>query len=295
MRIACILCVCAVVISGCDTRSKELEKQNAELQAKSNEIYKELTTRDQYIEEVMQAINEMHENLEGTREKEKLIMNETEKIEGVKKTSSAEIRQNMLLQIAEIDSNLKNNKKKLNDLQAKVKSNRSQIASLNKMVANLKQTLEEREQSIAGLEARVKDLEGEVGAKTMMVAERDARIQEQESLISRQTSKINTGYYIIGTRQELEQKGVINDAGGFLWGLFGSTTVLTSGFDKTIFKPINKTQDMTIQVDGTIDEILPKRNIQYYSTKITDRNHSSLQIMKPENFWQDNYLVIITN
>jgi uncharacterized coiled-coil protein SlyX len=295
MRIAFILCVCAVVIAGCDTRSKELEKQNAELQAKNNEIYKELTTRDEYIEQVMAEINAMHESLQGSREKEKLILSETNKIESVKKASSVEIRQQMLDQLAEIDSGLKNNKKKLSDLQARVSSNRKQIAGLNKMVESLKQTIEEREQSIAALETRVKDLETEVSNKSVMIAQRDSTINEQQSVITQQTSKINTGFYIIGTRGELERQGIIKDEGGFLWGLFGSTATLTSGFDKSLFKPINKTRDMMIQVDGTIDEILPKRNLQYYSTNITDRNHTSLQIVQPESFWQDNYLVIIKN
>lgn len=295
MRMAFILCVCAVIIAGCDTRSKELEKQNAELQAKNNEIYKELTTRDEFIEQVMGEINDMHVSLQGSREKEKLIMNETNQIEGVKKASSVEIRQQLLSQIADIDSGLKNNKKKLADIQARVSANRKQIASLNKMVENLKQTLEEREQSIASLETRVKDLETEIGNKTIMIAQRDSTINIQQSVITEQTSTINTGFYIIGTRSELEKKGVIVDEGGFLWGLFGSTATLKSGFDRNLFKPINKTRDMMIEVDGSIDEILPKRNLQYYSTNNTDGKHSSLQIMRPENFWQDNYLVIIKN
>ena len=119
MRIAAILCVCAIIAAGCNTRSAELEKQNAELQAKSNELYKELTNRDEYIGQVMESINGMHENLEGAREREQLIMNQTDKLEGTKKPSSVEIRQNMLGQLTEIDSTLKSDKKKLADLQAK--------------------------------------------------------------------------------------------------------------------------------------------------------------------------------
>ncbi len=296
MRIAAILCICAIIAVGCNTKSDELEKQNAELQAKSNELYKELTNRDEFIGQVMESINGMHENLEGTRVKEQVLLNQTDKLEGTKKASSAEIRQNMLGQIADIDSTLTSDKKKLADLQTKVKSYKTQFASLNKMIANLKQTLDEREASITQLQGRIAELEGVVTQKTMMVAQRDSTINVQQGLISKQTSKINTGYYIIGTRRELKEKGIIAEEGGFLWGLFGSTTILANGFNSSLFTPIDKTTATKIDVDRNISEIIPKRNLACYSaTESADRRSASVVILKSDQFWQDNYVVIITN
>lgn len=294
MKTALIFCACALIAAGCNTRSNELEKQNAELQAKSNELYKELTTRDEYINQVMASINEMHESLEGSREKEKLIVSESDKMEGTRKASSGEIRQKMLGRIAEIDSSLKSDKKKLADLQAKVRSNRTQFAGLNTMIANLKQTLEEREQSITQLTTRIAELEGEVSQKTLLVAQRDSTINEQSAVISKQTSKINTGYYIIGTRSDLSEKGIITDEGGFLWGLFGSTTIMANGFNSKLFTPIDKTTEMRIDVSGSISEMIPKRNELFYTaTQSSDRRRATIDILKPEQFWQDNFLVII--
>ena len=296
MRIAVILCVCAIIVAGCNTRSDELEKQNAELQAKSNELNKELTNRDEFIGQVMESINGMHENLEGAREKERLLLNQTDKLEGTKKASSVEIRQGMLVQLADIDSSLKTDKKKLADLQAKVKSYKTQFASLNKMIANLKQTLEEREASIATLQTRVTELEGEVVQKNLMVAQRDSTINVQAGVITKQTTRINTGYYVIGTRRELKEKGIIADEGGFLWGLFGSTTILANGFNASLFSPIDKTTATKIDVRGNISEVIPKRNIACYSAaQSADRTSSTLSILKSDQFWQDNYVVIITN
>ncbi len=296
MRVAIAIALCALLLAGCNTREKELEKQNAELQTKSNELYKELTNRDEYISQVMESINGMQENLEGTREKEKLILNETDKMEGGKKASSSEVRQQVLGQLAQIDSTLRANRRKLDSLVTRVRSQRKQIASLNKMIENLKATLAEREQAIATLQERVAVLEGEVSAKTAMVAERDATIHEQESIISRQTSKINTGYYIAGSRGDLKQKGIIADEGGLLWGLFGTTTILANGLDNSLFTPINKTTEMRIEVKGSVAEIVPRRNPTIYSIiPSSDKEHTTIQILKADQFWQDNYLVIITN
>lgn len=296
MRVAIIIALCALLLAGCNTREKELEKQNAELQTKSNELYKELTNRDEYISQVMESINGMQENIEGTREKEKLILSETDKMEGGKKASSGEVRQQVLDQLAQIDSTLRANRRKLDSLVTRVRSQRKQIASLNKMIENLKTTLAEREQAIATLQERVAVLEGEVSAKTAMVAERDATINEQQSIISRQTTKINTGYYIAGSRGDLKQKGIIADEGGLLWGLFGTTTILANGFDNTLFTPINKTTEMRIEVKGSVSEIVPRRNPTIYSiVPSADKEHTTIQILKADQFWQDNYLVIITN
>jgi len=83
--------------------------------------------------------------------------------------------------------------------------------------------------------------------------------------------------------------------GGFLWGLLGSTTTLANGFDDKYFKPIDKTQDMTIQVKGKIDEVIPKRNIEFYKKSEVSDDQSMLTIAEPNQFWQDRYLVIITD
>ena len=62
-------------------------------------------------------------------------------------------RKQLLLNISEIDSTLKDNRKRIGDLQARVKAFTGDIANLNKLVENLKSSILEREQSIAQLEA----------------------------------------------------------------------------------------------------------------------------------------------
>jgi hypothetical protein len=94
-----------------------------------------------------------------------------------------------------------------------------------------------------------------------------------------------------------KNKGIITDEGGFLWGLLGSTTIASSGIDPSYFTALDKTKDQKIQVQGKIDEVLPRRNPSFFAMaqpKEND-NHSELTIVSPEKFWQDNYVVIVTN
>jgi len=284
-----------IILAGCNTRNAEMEKQNADLQSKNAQLTQELTSRDEYVETVTNSINEITSSLEGLKNKENLVLNEANTLETKNKQTSKEIREHLLKQITVIDSTLKSDRKRISDLQSKLSSYRAQFAGLKNMVNNLKQTVEEREQTIAQLTAKIGGLETQLGEKNKLITERDSTIQVQHSTIDEQRKTINTGFYIIGNRKDLENKGIIRKEGGFLWGLLGSTTVLANGFNRDYFRPIDKTESSSIEIKGTIDEIIPKRDLRYFSTKSYNSNSSTLTITQPENFWQDNYLVIITN
>ena len=286
-----LIAIITIVAGGC--KNQELEKQKQQLQLQNNELTQELATRDEYVERVTHSINEVYANIEGARARESILMRETEQMEGAKKRTSLEVREQLLAHIAAIDSNLANNRQRLDSLQAKLSSYKNQFAGLKKIIFTLKQSLLEREQAIADLNLRVQGLEAEVGEKTRLVAERDSVIGTQYTLIGEQHRQIVTGFYVIGTRRELESKGIIKDEGGFLWGMLGSTTNLSNGFDSKHFLPLHKFVDTTITIDGEIDEIVPKRNVKFYSQTILAGKKTRITILDPIGFWQDDYLVII--
>ncbi len=284
-----------IVLAGCQNKNPEMEQKLADLQNQNRQLSQEVSSRDEYVETVTQTVNAVYANLETVRAKEKLLLHQANEMEAKKKLTNQEVRVNLLRQISEIDSNLQNNRKSVANLQSKINNYKTQYVGLKAMVANLKQTITEREQSIAELELRVQGLESQISEKTRLITQRDSIIDKQHSLIGTQQTKITTSFYVIGTRRDLEQKGIIKKEGGFLWGLLGATTVLANGFDTRYFNPINKYSDTTIQIDGSIDEIVPKRNVEFYRQAAIDRKHSMLTIGEPRSFWQDNYLVIITD
>lgn len=280
---------------GCKNRSEELEKQNSALQSQNNQLTQDLTARDTYIDNITQSINDVYSSLESVRTHEGMVLTETNEMEAKKKLTNQEVRQKLMTQVSLIDSSLKENHRRIADLQAKLSSAKTQYAGLKRMVTNLQQTVAERESTITQLGQRILGLEAEVGTRTKMIAERDSTIQEQHNLIGSQHSEINRAYYIIGKRRELESKGIITSEGGFLWGLLGSSTVLASGFDPKLFTAIDKYESTTIDVSGSIDEIIPKRQAQFYSATEVSRDKTTLTIAEPRAFWQDKYLVIITD
>lgn len=283
-----LLIILAGLTWGCNGRSEELEKQNAVLQQQNKDLAEDLTSQDQYIDDVVTSVNEVYQGIEAARATEKNLLSESKGIEGTKAKNKDEVRKDLLERITVVNESLQANYKKVADLQKKVNTSRKQSTALQTMVDNLRSTLQEREQSIAALEMKVKGLEGEIAA-------RSEQVRQREMVIDAQKKEIATVYYVIGTKKELEEKGIIKDEGGFLWGLVGSTTTLASGLDPSYFTPIDRARNTSFRVEGKIREILPKRNPEYYTQQKKEGGESVLTVSDLDHFWRDRYLVILTD
>jgi peptidoglycan hydrolase CwlO-like protein len=290
MKRAILAVLTAIFLVGCGNSEREeaLQRQLGESQSEQGTLRQSVADRDKYMEEVIRSINEVYVDLEQARAKETKLAMRVDTTEAPMQFSNAEVRQNFLKKIDGIGTTLKANRKRITDLQVRVRSLGGEVKSLNTLIANLKQSLKEREESIAQLEGRVQGLE-------QMVAEKTRVISEQDSVIVTHRRTESTGYMIVGTRRELREKGIIKEEGGFLWGLLGSTTVLASDIDKTLFTPIDKTREKSVSVKGVIEEVLPHRNENLFSTAEPVEETSVLTVVQPDRFWQDNYLVIIVD
>lgn len=282
-----LIALVTVAVMGCSNKQKEedLQKQLSEAQTQQNTMEQSIQERDKYMEDVIHSVNDVYADLEQARAKEAKLAKGTAS-EGPIQFSNAQSRSRLLQNINEIGTGLKENRKKIADLQVRMKSYRGEISGLNNLVENLKVSIQDREQSIAQLESRVQGLETAVAEKTRVITEKEGTIGEQQK-------QINTAFYIVGTRDELKKKGIITDEGGFLWGLLGSTTVLASAIDQSSFIPIDKTTDQTIRVQGKVDEILPHRNEGLFAMGQPGKDETEIAIVSPERFWQDRYLVIV--
>jgi len=284
-RTAAVAALCTVLLLGCNTKEEELQKKLDQTQTERSTLQQNIAERDKYIEEVMQSVNEVYTDLEQARAKEGKLLKGAASNEGSGQPAVVDTKQKVLHDISDIGLVLKENRKKIADIQHRLRLEHNKIAALDTLISNLKVSLQEREQSIAQLQAQVQGLENTVAEKTRA-------IEQKDNVIDQQQRSMNTGYYVVGTKDELKKKGIITDEGGFLWGLLGSTTVMTSDFDKSNFTPIDKTKGDPIHVDGKIEEILPRRNQEFFAT---DEQGSSLKIVSPDRFWQNNYLVIVVD
>lgn len=278
-----VAAISLLFVFGCNNKEPELQKQISQLEGERTTLQQNMAEREKFIGEVVQAVNDVYKDIEAARVKEAKIVERATGTEGATNVANTDTRKQLLENISAIGSTLKENQRKISNLQVRARKLGSDIAGLNSVIETLKQTIAEREQSIAMLEAKVKGLETSVAEKTL-------EISAKQDVIDHQEKTMNTAYYIAGTRDELEKKGIITDEGGFLWGLLGSTTVLASGINRDDFTPIDVTKEETIHVNGQIDEIVPARRPAFFA--MAD-SKSDLTIKNPTKFWQDKYLVIV--
>jgi hypothetical protein len=276
----------AILLAGCDAREKELEQQNVSLLSRTDSLRSVISDRDRFFDEIVASINEVYSGLEEARRGEEEIRMKAQGDEAMMSVTGSASREQLLQQVRTIGDVLDDNRAKISGLEARVKSLQRDHKGLNEMVGNLKTELAAREERIALLEANLKGLENDIVVKTLLIADRD-------SVISSREEELSTVYYIAGTRSELEELGVLDEEGGFLWGLLGATPVLASGLDESLFNRLDVRDEWVITVDGEIEELIPKRNQEYYLSS-TQEQGSSLEILDGKKFWQDRYLVIIT-
>lgn len=284
LRLA-ILPVAIMILAGCDRRERELEMQNAILQNDLDSISTAMRNRAEYFDEVVEAINQVHLKLEGARTAGEEIRLQTEGHEGGFSLTNDQSRKELLGQIELIDVALDESRSEIARLETSVGTMKRESSGLNTLINNLKEQLEERERQFAALQLTVAGLENEL-------AHQSRTIVRQDSIITSRETQLNTVYYIVGTRNELKELGVITDEGGFLWGLLGSTSVMSGSIDEALFSELDKTRDSFLSVEGEIEEILPRRDENHYVAEV-EESGSNIMILDPAQFWKERYLVIV--
>ena len=282
--------VFSFILVGCGKSPEqiEIERQNAQLK-------QDIASKDRFVEDVTSTINDIHNKLESTWALEKNILRRNPTFEEGKMLSGPDMKAKIMDRISTISSILSENRKKLATLQQRLSESKTQYAGLSKMADDLKKTLDDREKTIAMMQTQVLNLQGEVLTKTKVIAARDETIAERDAAIENQTKQINTVYYVAGKKSELKEKNIVSREGGIFWGLFGATTVLTNTFHDGDFIPLDKTKDMLIEITGTIDEIVPERDPDSYTKEEKPDHRTLLTITKPEIFWRESHLAIVTD
>jgi hypothetical protein len=277
-----LLVVFSFIIAGCGKSKEQIEMEN-----QITKLKEEIASKDRFVEEVTSTINDIHNKLETTWAMQKNIVQKTPTVENGKMLSQVDLKTRIMDRISNISTIITENRKKIADLQHKLAVQKTQYAGLSLLVDDLKKSLDEREKTIDSMRTQVQNLEGDIASKIKTITLRD-------EIIENQTKQMNKVYYVAGKKSELEEKKIVSREGGILWGLLGTTTVLTNTFNEADFTPLDKSKDMLIEVGGNIKEIVPVRDTASYIKEEKPDKRTLLTITKPEIFWRDSHLAIVT-
>jgi len=205
--------------------------------------------------------------------------------------------------------------KRVQDLTARLKTNETRLATSQRRLRaltvesdSLKVSLTGLQQTIDGLQATLEaqkntiaTMEAELTGAKEQVATLTSEKTELTDTVSALTTRENTVYYTIGTRKELEQKGVVTTTGGTRFLIFTRTG--------EVVKPVDhlNPSDFTAVDRRAVTRIeLPNPDKEYQL--VTDQNiaasnippdskrriKGTLEITDPQQFWaQSKFLILI--
>ena len=251
-----------------------------------------VSSKEANLNDFVSAFNQIEANLDSIKQKE-MIINKTAKAAEVKGNRKEQI----LSDIAYINSLLEQNRKKVAELTAMLQKSNKHSAELDKMIANLNKSIEEKDTQIASLtadlnktNAQVKDLNVKVGDLTTSVNNLTAETQQQKQVIAVKTDSLNTAYYVIGTNKELKDKNIITPEGGFIG--IGRVKELSANVDMSKLTKVDITKTNEIPIMKKKAKILtthPQDSYRIEGTNTADK----LVILKPEEFWSKSKVLAI--
>ena len=267
------------LVSNCSKGSDDSENSIKDsIENVSSNLNGKLNEKDAAIQELVSSFNEIQENLNAIKEKEKIISKVTS--DGDVKSKEDQIKED----IQSIYDLMAKNKDRIGSLSKKLKNSKLQIDGLEKMIENMQATLSLKDSEIEELKTKIEGLNVELSSLTT-----NYKAVENES--NQKTEIINTAFYAIGTSKELKENNVITKEGGII-GL-GKTTKLSSDFNKEYFTKINIEKTTSINLGAKKIKILTTHPSNSYKL-IGEKPIEKLEITNTKEFWSaSKYLVII--
>ena len=267
------------LVSNCSKGSDESENSIKDsIENVSGNLNGKLNEKDAAIQELVSSFNEIQENLNAIKEKEKIISKVTS--DGDVKSKEDQIKED----IQSIYDLMAKNKDRIGSLSKKLKNSKLKIEGLEKMIENMQATLNLKDSEIEELKTKIEGLNVELSNLTT-----NYKAVENES--NQKTEIINTAFYAIGTSKELKEKNVITKEGGII-GL-GKTTKLSSDFNKEYFTKINIEKTTSINLGAKKIKMLTTHPSSSYKL-VGEKPIEKLEITNTKEFWSaSKYLVII--
>ena len=272
--------------------SNEIEQ----LQAERDSLLQISNNKDETINNFMQSFNEIEANLEIIKQKENIISLKTHGDIELDDTAKDKINDDILA-IYEL---MKRNNDKLNSLRKKLRKANIKASEFEKMIQRMTDQLAAKTEEIntlkndlARLNIDIENLNFEIANLNSNVDTLIADGEVKDELIELQELKLNTAYFVFGTKKELKNNNVITSEGGFIG--IGRMQKLIENFNKDYFQTIDIRTTTSVPLLTKKAELITTHPANSYYFASGDQV-DSLVIKDPVQFWSvSKYLVILVN
>lgn len=277
--VAALLVSSSLFMSSCgNDGEKEVNPLADSLKEVNNGLSGKLNEKELALQEFISTFNEIQDNLNAIKEKEKIVTKTT--VGGDVKNKEDQIKED----IQAIYDLMGKNKSRINSLTKKLKDSKLKMEGMQQMIENLQNSLNMKDEEIAELKNKIESLNIELS--TLNTDYKD--IQGENEL---KTQVIKTAFYAFGTSKELKEKNIITKEGGFIG--IGKSNKLKDDFNKEYFTKVNIDEATSINIGAKKAKIITSHPSGSYKL-IGEKKVERIEITNAEEFWSvSKYLVII--
>ncbi len=285
-RIFFISLIISLFLSSC-TYQKKLQQ----LQRENDSLRNIVQQSDYTIQQYLAAFNEIQENLNTIKQKEHIITIQTSGVEGqLTEDAKEQINQDILT----IYRLMQENKQKLEQLKKQMKASKIKNKELLKTIQLYEQQLQAKDREIDSLKKKLAELNINIQALNKEISQMKQQVdtlkqvtQQQQQKLQQQEIALHTAYYIVASKKDLFDYGVI-DKKGIL-----SKPILTGNFDKTHFTKIDTRETLQIPIMAKHAKILTPHPADSYELVYEGKIINYLKIKDPDKFWETTKFLVI--
>ncbi len=255
-------------------------EQVALMENQQKSFTEQLNTRDSAISNWLNTFDQVEQNLNEIKQKEKMIS-----VNSAGAEISKDKKSQVLADIKSINNLLEDNRKKIAFLNAKLNESGNNIKGLQTRIATLEASMKQYESEIADLKTSLASKDSQIGQLNSNVLALQDTITHKDATLSTQVSKLNEAYVIYGTFKDLKEKGILTKEGGFL-GL-GRKELLAQNFSDNMFSKIDVTTTKSIPVNSKNAKLITDHpSGSYELVHEGDKKVSYIAIKDPDAFWK---------
>jgi uncharacterized coiled-coil protein SlyX len=209
----------------------------------------------------------------------------------------------LVAHVSEVEEQLTSAQARLRSVNATSAGQVQRISELEASIAAERSAIEGQRERISSLEASIANLEAETARQG------EANVQLTRT-VENMTDDANKVWYVVGTKEELIERGVIREEGGsrvlFIFGKRGKTIVPSRNIDPAMFTnadrrtlswiPLPRDEEQDEEETG-LWTVVTHQDLAAVSTPVDERGRvvgDALTISDPERFWANGrYLIIV--
>lgn len=275
-----------VCVYGCGKKAAEEKLVNQK--AVQDSIQAALDAKNAEMESLFEQLNAIESDLD-------VVTSKYADVKTIKNTSgeiNQDRRNKISSQIQDINEILAQNKQKISSLNAQLKKSQSNNQQLTAFIEKLQQRIAEQEEELQLMTTELQKKNITISTLNRNLEELTTQNREKDEHIMKVEDERNTVYYIIGTKKQLKEKGVISSNGGFLG--IGKKTKLMSDSDLSDYTKIDARRIKHITLPGHKTEILTSHPSTSYTLEGGKDKATALDITDASAFWaKSKFLVIL--